>query len=105
MGGGGLKVSEARKNGGLGRRICSLGFQPNRRKFYTTLLLTMNRVETDDKKWGTTYQLLWVRVRVRVRVFCRVKVRVRVSVSCRTGGSFLKDKGISLLSVGKNKSK
>ena len=31
------------------RRICSLGFQPNRRKFYTKLLLTMQRVETDDK--------------------------------------------------------
>ena len=30
-----------------------------------------------------------------------VRVRVRVSVSCRTGGSFLKDKGISLLSEGK----
>ena len=83
------------------RRICSLGFQPSRRKFYTKLPLTINRVETDDKKWGTTYQLLWVRVRVRVRVFCRVRVRVRVSVSCRTGGSFLKDKGISLLSEGK----
>ena len=24
----------------------------------TKLLLTMQRVETDDKKWGTTYQLL-----------------------------------------------
>ena len=69
----------------------------------------MKRVKTDDKKCGPTYQSLRVRVRVRVvcrvrvmvRVVCRVWVRVRVSVSCRTGGSFLMDKGISMLSEGK----
>ena len=33
----------------ISRRICCLGFQPNGRKFYTRLLPTMNRVETDDK--------------------------------------------------------
>ena len=65
------------------------------------LLLTMKRVETNDKKCGTTYQLLRVRVRVRVKVLCRVRVRVRVSVSCRIGGSFLIDKGMSMLIEGK----
>ena len=61
------------------------------------LLLMMKRVETDNKKCGTAYQVL--RVRVRVRVLCRV--RVRVSVSCRMGGSFLMDKGMSMLIDGK----
>ena len=61
----------------------------------------MKTVETNDKKCGSTYQLLRVRVRVRVRVLCRVRVRVRVSVSCRIGGSFLMDKGISMLIEGK----
>ena len=55
----------------------------------------MKRVEANDKKCGTAYQLL----KVRVRVLCRV--RVRVSVSCRMGGSFLMDKGISMLIEGK----
>ena len=58
----------------------------------------MRKVETDDKKCRTTYQLLRVPVWVRVRVLCRVRVRVRVS--CRMGGSFLMDKGISMLIEG-----
>ena len=65
------------------------------------LLLTIKRVETNDKQCGSTYQLLRVRVRVRVRGLCRVRVRVRVSVSCRMGGSFLIDKRISMLIEGK----
>ena len=59
----------------------------------------MKTVETNDKKCSSTYQLLRVQVRVRVRVLCRVRVRVRVSY--RIGGSFLIDKGISMLIEGK----
>ena len=40
------------------------------------LFLTIKRVETNDKKCGTTYQSLRVRVRVKVRVLCRVRARV-----------------------------
>ena len=58
-------------------------------------------VETNDKKCGSTYQLPRVLVRVRVRVLCRASVRVKVSASCRIGGSFLMDKGISMFIEGK----
>ena len=71
--------------------------------------LSMKRVETNDKKCDSTYQVLRVRVRDRVRVLCRVwdrvrvlcRVRVRVSVSCRMDGSVLMDKGMSMLIEGK----
>ena len=57
----------------------------------------MKTVEANNNKCGSTYHLL--RVQVRVRVLCRV--RVRVSVSFRIGGSFLMDKGISMVVEGK----
>ena len=55
----------------------------------------VQRVKVEDRKCGTTYQLLGVRVLVRVRVLYRARVRVGVSSSCKMDGSFTVDIGIS----------